>query len=337
MKQFDIPVVLFFFKRTDKTLLVLERIAQMRPKKLYLISDGPRNEAEKTDVEECRRRLEAIIDWPCDVVKNYAEVNKGVFDRIGLGAQWVLRQEASAIFLEDDNLPELSFFPFCKEMLERYREDTRVLWICGTNYLKKYEPTDGSSYVFTRHMLPCGWASWSHKFEKFYEGDLALWDDKYVRERIFHEKFNQGLLKQDMECWTRERRRIVSLGKANSWDYQMSFTLRAHGLFGIVPKFNQITNIGVDEHSTHGGNTLSNIMTRRFCGLDSFTIDFPLMHPKLVCIDREFEIKILNIILLPFRYRLKSYFNKLLKSIFMISDEESLTGTMKKRIENFKS
>jgi hypothetical protein len=335
MEQFDTPVVLFFFKRTKKTLLVLERIAQVRPKKLYLISDGPRNEAEKYVVEECRRQLEAIIDWPCDVVKNYAEVNKGVFDRIGLGAQWVLRQESSAIFLEDDNLPELSFFPFCKEMLERYSDDTRVLWICGTNYLKDYEPADGSSYVFTKHMLPCGWASWGHKFERFYEGDLALWDDQYVRERISHQKVNQALLKQEMECWTRERRRIMSLGKANSWDYQMGFTLQAHGLLGIVPNYNQICNIGVDEHSIHGGTSFSNIMTSRFCGLPTKQLNFPLAHPKTVVGDIKFENLTEKIILFPLRYRVKGIFNKILKRLFFIPDEKSFISEIKQKF-NFK-
>lgn len=335
MEQFGIPVVIFFFKRTEKTLMVLNKVAQMRPKKLYLISDGPRNDAEKAEIEECRRRVEARIDWPCEVTRNYAEVNKGVYDRIGLGAQWVLSQEDSAIFLEDDNLPELTFFPFCEQMLERYRDDTRVLWICGTNYLKEYEPTDGSSYVFTKHMLPCGWASWGHKFSKFYDGDLALWDDPYVRERVQFENDNKAHLKQDMECWTRERKRILSQSKPNSWDYQMSFTQRAHGLYAIVPKFNQITNIGVDEHSIHGGTSFENIMTRRFCGLPTRPMAFPLMHPKVILSDLRFDKLAGKIILFPFRYRVKGLANKLLKRMLFIEDEKSLTGEVRKLIGAF--
>ena len=330
MEQFDIPVAIFFFKRIEKTVMIIDRIAMVRPKKLYLISDGPRNDAEKADIEQCRLQVEARIDWPCEVVRDYADINKGVYDRIGLGAQWVLSQEESAIFLEDDNLPELTFFPFCEEMLKRYSDDTRVLWICGTNYLKEYEPSDGSSYVFTKHMLPCGWASWGHKFSKFYEGDLALWDAPYVRERIQFENNNKALLKQDMECWTRERKRIVEKGKPNSWDYQMSFTQRVHGLYAIVPKFNQIKNIGVDEHSIHGGTSFSNIMTRRFCGLATKALIFPLRHPKIVWTDRKFEKATAQIILLPTIYRLKGLINKILKQLLFINDDESLTQVILK-------
>lgn len=332
MESFDIPIVLFFFKRTDKTLLVLEQIAKVRPNKLYLISDGPRYEAEISDIEECRRRIEAFIDWPCHVVKNYAEINKGVFDRIGLGAQWVLQQEIAAIFLEDDNVPEVSFFPFCKDMLRRYEDDTRVLWVCGTNYLKEYQPADGSSYVFTRHMLPCGWASWSHKFGRFYEADLALCDDQHIQDWFSKIKDNQALLRQHMECWRRERRRILSFERASSWDHQMSFTLQVHGLFGIVPKYNQICNIGVDEHSIHGGTSFSNIMTRRFCGLPTRQLEFPLLHPKVVALDFEFERLTGNIILLPLRYRIKGFLNKFFKRILSIPNEKSLIEEIKSRL-----
>lgn len=334
MKQFEIPVVIFFFKRADKTAMIIDQIAKVQPKKIYLISDGARNKAEKAAVEDCRHRVESRINWPCEVVKNYAEENKGVYDRIGLGAQWVLNQEESAIFLEDDNLPELTFFPFCEEMLNRYRDDTRVLWICGTNYLKEYEPADGSSYVFTKHMLPCGWASWGHKFSRFYEGDLALWDDPYVRVRVQFENDNNAHLKQDMECWTRERKRIIEKGKPNSWDYQMSFTQRAHGLYAIVPKLNQITNIGVDEHSTHGGVSFNNIMTSRFCGLPTMALQFPLVHPKVVLSDRLFEVRTAEIILLPLVYRLKGLLNKILKKILFVDSEASLSRVVRSRLKN---
>ncbi|MDP4182672.1 MAG: glycosyltransferase family 2 protein, partial [Bacillota bacterium] len=173
MEGFNVPVTLFFFKR-DKIIQIIDRIREIKPQKLYLISDGPRNDEEEILVNNCRRLVEESINWDCKIIRNYAEQNKGVYDRIGLGAKWVLSMEDYAIFLEDDNLPDLTFFRFCEELLETYKEDTRILWICGTNYLEEYQPKDGASYVFTKHMLPCGWASWSHKFNRFYDGNLDL-------------------------------------------------------------------------------------------------------------------------------------------------------------------
>jgi len=334
MEQFQIPIVLFFFKREVKTLLVLERISLMKPKKIYLISDGPRNEVEAERVLECRRKIEEAIYWDCEVIKNYAVENKGVYDRIALGAKWVLSMEDSAIFLEDDNLPELTFFKFCSEMLDMYKDDTRVLWICGTNYLQEYEPKDGSSYVFTKHMFPCGWASWSDKFSKYYDGDLLLWNDPLIKKRIKSEYNYKPLMRQDVSNWDSESYRILNGNKPNSWDYQMSFTQRVHGLYAIVPKYNQISNIGVDIDSIHGGVSFDNIMTQRFCGLKTKRLNFPLIHPKMVLSDLEFDKLNNHIITFPLSYRLKGVIIRILKKMLFIDKNKSLSGTLKERYKN---
>lgn len=333
MEQFKIPVTLFFFKREDKTLQVLERISMIKPQKLYLISDGPRNEEEKIRVYELRKKIEERINWDCEIIKNYAETNKGVYDRIALGAKWVFEKEKFSIFLEDDNLPELTFFQFCKEMLERYEDDTRVLWICGTNYLEEYTPEDGSSYVFTKHMLPCGWASWSTKFNKFYDGHLQLWDDPYIKKRIKFETEYKPLLKQDIGNWDMESRRILNGDKPFSWDYQMSFSQRVHGLYAIVPRYNQITNIGVDLDSTHGGTSFNNLMVQRFCGLKTNAMTFPLLHPKVVLSDKRFDKLTAQIITLPASYRLKKFISNLLKRMFFIDKDLSFTQELKRKIQ----
>ncbi len=327
IENFDVPIVLFFFKRVDKTIQIIERIAKVKPLKIYLISDGPRNEEEAKLVSECRYRVESLITWPCEIIKNYAEINKGVYDRIAKGAKWVFSFEASAIFLEDDNLPELSFFQFCRDMLSLYKEDSRVLWICGTNYLKEFEPTDGSSYVFTQHMLPCGWASWSQKFTKFYDGELTLWGDKDIKRKIKSTYKDKKLLKQDMYSWDMELRRISKSIAPISWDIQMSFTIRVHGMYGIVPKFNQIRNIGVDLFSIHGGNSMSHAMTKRFCELETKQMQFPLIHPKVMLCDPDFELRTGKIILYPFSKRILIECASFIKKIFMINPDYSFTRT----------
>ncbi len=334
MSGFDIPVVLFFYKRSYTALQVLNRIAQVRPRRLYLISDGPRNNEERSLIEECRKTIEERIDWDCQVIKNYASSNRGVYDRIGLGARWVFSQEQKAIFLEDDNLPELTFFEYCRQLLDRYENDTRILWICGTNYLEKYEPKDGSSYVFTKHLLPCGWASWSHKFLHFYDGDLNHLEDDYIRHRVRYEYENRALYKQQIYSINRTKRKM-QLGQPISWDFQMAFSIRIHGLYGIAPKYNQIKNIGVDKMSTHGGTSYRNVMTRRFCGMDSFPLEFPLSHPKVLLTDVEFEKRVGRIIQYPTFMRIGIGIVRLLKPVFGIHKYDSFLDTMKERVSRF--
>ncbi|MDP5274736.1 hypothetical protein [Chengkuizengella axinellae] len=337
MNQFNIPVVLIVFRRVDTVLRILERLAEVKPKKLYIISDGPRNETEKEEVLHCRKTIEENITWECEIVKYYAETNQGVYDRIGLGAKWVFSKEEEAIFLEDDNLPEVTFFDFCKEMLERYRTDKRVLWVCGTNYLENYQPEDKSSYVFTKHLLPCGWASWSDKFLDMYDGEMDLLYDEYLYKRLYDQYESKSLYRQQLYAFKRTHYLLRNQLNLASWDSQIAYSLRINGVYGISPSSNLIKNIGVDNFSTHGGNSFKSTMTTRFCGMDSIPIKFPLKHPKVVMADKEYEKKVGNIILYPLYVRVGSKFFRLLKPLFKVGKYESFTKTLKNRIKNLKS
>lgn len=331
-EQFDVPVCVFMFKRAQKTAQIIDQIGKVRPSKLYLIGDGPRNDNESEQVEQCRKIVEEHITWKCEIVKYYAQTNRGVYQNIAGGAKWVLEREPYAIFLEDDNFPALSFFSYCKELLEKYRDDTRVLWICGTNYLKEYEPKDGSDYVFTQLMLPCGWASWSHKFAKFYDGKLDLFKDKTLRKKVAYLYSNKTLFRQNLSSWNMEYSRILKGLLPISWDFQMAFTLRVHNLYGIAPKYNQITNIGADEFSMHGHGSMENEMTKRFCELPIKEMPSPLKHPKACLVDWEFERRTEKIIIMPFSVRFKACVGSRIKRLIGIPEEVSITKTIKKKI-----
>lgn len=336
MEQFDIPIVLFIFKRSETISSIFDRISQVKPKKLYILADGPRNADEYDDVMKCRKRVEKSITWPCEVIRNYSETNRGVYANIGQGAVWVLKKEEYAIFLEDDNLPEVSFFYFCKELLGKYKYDTRILWICGTNYLEEYNSPHGHSYVFSRHMLPCGWASWQTKFPQYYDGELKALGNKSVIKQIKQNYENSTFYRYDKKRWTGEYNRLKKGKKPISWDYQMAFTLRLNGMFGIVPVKNQIKNIGVDENSIHGGSRYENIMVKRFCGMNSLPINFPLIHPDVIVLDQQFEHAIGKIILPPFRYRLKGIISSILKMLLRIDDNLSVTSEVKNKIKKIR-
>ena len=317
--MFDIPIVLLMFKR-DKITLIIDRLREVRPQKVYLICDGGRDDAEWKTVNQCRKIAEESIDWPCEVIKNYADQNRGVYGNIGEGAKWVFSHEKWAIFLEDDNLPEVTFFRFCKEMLIRYENDWRIIWVCGTNYLGKYQPFDGVSYFFTKHLLPCGWASWSDKFLAMYDGNLEGCDDPRIMKNIPEQYLNKALYRQYRMEWMKEFQKRKAGKRFISWDRQMDFSIKANSVYGICPRVNQIKNIGVDEASIHGGSSMNAIMTKRFCGMDSFPIEFPLVHPKTVLIDKDFEKRIGRIILRPLPLRIRARINPIVRMVFRIPD-----------------
>lgn len=312
--MFDIPVVLFFMKRKENTLKVLSGIEKVQPKKLYLICDGGRTLEEHLKVIECQKAVEEGITWPCEIVKDYAETNRGILDRIGMGAKRVLEKEKSAIFLEDDNYPDETFFYFCEEMLARYYNHTNILWICGTNYLEEFP--SNYSYVFTKHTLPCGWATWSHKYNNVYDGLLKGLDNPFLRNNYKNFYLNKRLEKQKVMFIQNTKKEIDRGNLKISWDHQMTFSLMVNRMYGIAPNVNLIKNIGVDDETTHGGSSMRNIMTRRFCGMNLKTLQFPLIHPPKVIEDNMYEKKVGNIICIPRWYMIGIKGARVLRKIF---------------------
>lgn len=300
MNCFDIPIVLFIFKRTETLKEIINRIAQVNPHKIYIIADGGRNDDENIKCKECREYVEKLITWECEIIKNYSPVNRGVYKNIGEGAKWVFSKESKAIFLEDDNLPEVTFFEYCKELLDKYENNNKVLWICGTNYLGKFE--NKNSYMFTKHMLPCGWASWSNKFLKYYDGELKTISDKEklknFRKSYFIESCESRRLYQG-QLYSAKRTAYLIKNKINesSWDFQMNFSVRSNELYGISPMYNQIKNIGIDENSIHGGNKPTKKVLK-LCGMPSYELTFPLKHPNKIEVDPKYE-KAINKVLNP--------------------------------------
>lgn len=322
--RFNIPVVLLLFKRKDAALKIVDRFREVGVSKLYLMADQGRDDAEKRQVKETREAVEAAIDWECELIKNYAETNRGVYGNIALGAKWIFEREKWAIFLEDDNLPEVTFFPYCEELLKRYENDNRVLWICGTNYLGTYEPENDASYMFTKHMLPCGWASWGTKFNKYYDGEAKALDDPWAEQRFLDDFPTKEMSDVYIAPLRRYRKAIEKGKKPASWDYQMCLTIRTNNMYGISPVCNQIKNIGVDENSEHGGNTMAKIMTRRFCGMDSYPLKLPLRHPSVMMTDLKYEKLIDNIVTPPMSKQIRHQVGKRIKKLLGKSESEPL-------------
>ncbi len=327
----EVPVVLFFFLRCETVLKIVDVVRTVHPSKMYLFSDGPRNEKEKVLVEDARKRIVSAIDWDCEIIKQFSDVNKGVFQQIGLGAVSVFQREKTAIFLEDDNLPDSTFFEYASTLLEKYQDNGEILWICGTNYLEKYETEHGESYVFTKHLLPCGWASWANKFTKFYDVNFSLFDHKEGRRNFRKSYQSKGLYRQQRRNIVNEVYRRDHQKRYASWDFHMNFSLRANNLYGISPKYNQINNIGVDVFSVHGGTSWKHPNTSKFCGIPTHHLDFPLVHPSEIKIDPNYEKKVAKIILAPFWIRFLSPVTTLVKKAFGIYPDGNIKQIFSKK------
>jgi hypothetical protein len=265
------PVAFIIFNRPDATAKVFDEITKARPPKLLVIGDGPRvsrlGEAERV---AAARAIIQMVDWPCEVLCNYSEVNLGCKARVSSGLDWVFQQVPEAIILEDDCVPDETFFQFCEEMLERYRSDECVGMISGDNFQFGQTYTE-DSYYFSRYTHIWGWATWQDRWVDHYDVNMTKWPK--IRDTGELRSFIDD--KKEATMWTAIFEKVYQ-GKIDTWDYQWLLANWTGNRLCILPRVNLISNIGFNADATHtiGVSDLAN--------LPRLPLSFPLKHPKIV-------------------------------------------------------
>ena len=271
---FRIPVCLFLFRRSETLPLIFDVLRKVRPNKIYLRSDAGRTEEEQLEVANVRKLALDLIDWECEIIKDFATENRGVYKNIGIGAMEIFQKEEQCIFLEDDNLPNESFFSYCEQMLNFYKDDPQTLMICGTNYGGDKFIKCKTSCFRVKALLPCGWASWSNKFKLYYPLYLEDVDSSDFEKEFLQKYKNKALGRQQLKSIKNERKRYIEEKKFNSWDFHLIESIMMNNLFVISPKVNLIRNIGVDTLSSHNQINFkkykANVMTKRFCEVPTY-------------------------------------------------------------------
>ena len=278
MSEFKLttPVAFIIFNRLDCTMKVFEQIRQAKPERLYIISDGPRENkiGEKEKVEEVRRYVEEHIDWQCQVQYNYADNNMGSKYRIYSGLNWVFTQEEETIVLEDDCVPSTDFFRYCQELLEIYCEKEQVWMISGINVLRKQEPKE--PYFFARFSEIWGWATWKRAW-MCNDIEMTTWPESRKNKTI---KYAYDFF--SYRCYLREADYQYK-AKRDAWDIPWRYTMLAHHGVGIVPSENMIANIGCGR--ADASNTIEQVDTDFSYGK---SLQFPLKEQEIV-IDRKYD------------------------------------------------
>jgi len=262
------PVLFLVYNRLDTTMRVFERIAAARPETLLVVADGPRAD-RPDDLARCQavRELVSHPTWDCDVRLNFAASNLGFNRRISSGLAWAFSLFAEVIILEDDCVPELSFFPFCTELLERFRFDERVMMIAGCNFQFGRARGDASYYV-SHGVGTWGWASWRRAFQHF-DPDMRAWSDERkgdILARVWP-------VDEVVEYW-RTRFDETYRRDVDTWDYQWAFAMWRQGGLQVASNVNLIRYIGCLPDTAHTTD-----LRAPFCNLPTSPMIFPLRHP----------------------------------------------------------
>lgn len=277
MSRFSCPPVLVLaFNRPDTTQRVLEALRAAQPERLYFAVDGPRRDrAEEADAVRRVQDLAGSRGWECEVRTLFRPANLGCKRAVSEAISWFFTQEERGIILEDDCVAHPSFFPFAAELLERYRDDERVMMVSGDNFQHGRRRTE-YSYYFSRYTHIWGWASWRRAWA-LYDHAMRAWPELRDGGWLTDVLGERGAV----EYWTR----IFddTHGERNtSWGYRWMFSAWSNSGLTILPNVNLVSNIGFGEQATH---TLQHDPAKAALGLQEMT--FPLRHPPYVVRDAQ--------------------------------------------------
>lgn len=282
--KIDVAVLILFFNRPHLLQQVFEQVKKARPARLYLYQDGPRKN-RSDDIEklaECRK-IVSDIDWECEVHTSYQTENRGCDPSEYLAQKWMFSTEEMGIILEDDDVPSQSFFPFCLELLKKYKDDQRINMICGMNNteISKHCSAD---YLFSRSGSITGWASWKRVIDTW-DPSYSFLDDPEAVNLL------KGYFRNNKIC-TRFLRNCQVHKNSGREHYESILSSSAffNDRLNIVPKKNMISNIGNDGESTHGTVNIEVLPKgiRRIFNMKTYEYEFPLKHPRYVIEDMIF-------------------------------------------------
>lgn len=289
--MFDTPILFIIFNRPDTTQEVFNAIRAIKPKKLYVTADGARK-GNQNDLINCPKTREIInIDWDCDLKTLYRDENLGCRNAVSDAITWFFNQEEKGIILEDDCLPDLSFFPFCEELLEKYKDNEQIMLISGDNFQNSKKQGD-SSYYFSRYNHIWGWASWRRVWQH-YDVDMKTFPENKEKE-FLNDIFSN---KKARNYWLKRFEKAYN-GEINTWDYQWTYSIFSRNGISILPNENLISNIGFGNQSTHTAK-----MNNKMANLPLGSITFPLTHPSEIKINMQADDYTFKTIFSPSLYK----------------------------------
>ena len=269
--SFDTPILFIIFNRPDTTQIVFNRIKEIKPKYLFIAADGPRLNVSD-EVEKCEKTRKIInqIDWDCELKTLFRSENLGCGKGVSSAITWFFDHVEQGIILEDDCVPDLSFFQFAELMLEKYRKNLKVKMVAGTNLLGNNSKNQ-ESYYFSQYFSIWGWATWKRAWNE-YDFYMRLWPEIKSKGILTNKfKFKRKTLNK---YWSNIFDRVFQ-GKIDTWDYQWFFACLINDGLSIVSKNNLISNIGYFGVHSNGDS--------KFLNMRSISISISsIKHPKSI-------------------------------------------------------
>ncbi len=280
--RMKVPVLLIFFNRGNEVQQVIDAVRKYAPEKMYLASDGGRTEKEHQKVLKIREKVKKCIDWNCQLKCLFSDKNLGCQWGPVTAINWVFKNENRCIILEDDCVPDVSFFGYCEQLLERYEDNESVWMISGENYLDDDSMFENSDYTFSLRTDTWGWATWKRAWERC-DFCLRSWPIYKKGKCLSHTYYMKYY--DELEYMTKQLDNIYRQKDKTIWDYQWRFHMIINNGLCIVPRRNLIKNIGWGKTATHTKER------SRIYDVSVGYLNTPLHHAPCVVANADFDRK----------------------------------------------
>lgn len=269
------PVLFLVFNRPAVTDEVFKVIRQVEPRQLFVAADGPRREYP-AEVQKCRkvREIATDVDWDCEVKTLFRDQHLGCQVAVSSAINWFFDNVEEGIILEDDCIPNQSFFRFCQELLKYYRDDQRIFVISGNNFQRGRKRTE-YSYYFSCFNHCWGWATWKRAW-RYFDFNMKFWPTvregrwmRHIWPNYTHRAYWEDIFE------------TVYRGNVNSWAYRWTFACWLNNGLSILPTVNLVSNIGFGEYATHTKDRSHSAF------IPAKSMRFPLKHPPFMIRDNQ--------------------------------------------------
>ena len=292
----DVAVMILFFTRPDTLEKVFASVREAKPSSLFLFQDGARNSGDMEKIMKCREIVENI-DRNCMVRKFYSEKNLGCDKSQFAAFQWAFQYTDSVIFLEDDCVPSQSFFPFCEQLLEKYKDDKRVHMICGMNHEGNSSKTVQEDYLFAKTPTIWGWATWKRAWQNW-DTSFAYLDDPEIVKRIHENIYPPKWANFQIERAKKTREYYKKTGKVSSFELLNAMAMYLNSAYAIIPTKNMISNVGISEGSVHNVSDIKYVPKgmRRIFNMKTYEVETEhIKHPKYMLENKTYQKKLFRI------------------------------------------